>query len=239
MNKAREIPWLRILAESTVIVVSILLAFWIDAWWDERSDTLQERALLTALLDDFHATRDEFESVSKGHAQVFQSMEQLLFWAESGMVPEESRSKVDQLLGSVFYQNTFDPAMGAVDTILSSGRLDLLKNPALVAELTRWASLVDDLNQREIVAANHFNQTIYPYLSSNFNIQDLDKGIPYPGGIPWPQQETDAYLLVPEREFHNIIYVHWVRYWNVHTRLPKIDAAIDRITAMIETELAN
>lgn len=235
----RDNRWPGVLAESAVIVVSILLAFWIDAWWDERSDALQEHALLTALLDDFRATRDEFESVSRGHKQVFDSMEQLLYWAELGEVPEESRSIVDQLLGSVFYQSTFDPPMGAVDTILSSGRLDLLKNPTLVAELTRWASLVDDLNQKEIVAANHFYQTIYPYLSSKLNIQDLDKGIPYPGGVPWPQQPTDAYLLVSEREFHNIIYVHWVRYWNVHTRLPKIGAAIDRITAMVESEVAS
>jgi hypothetical protein len=33
MTLVRNIHWPRIIAEGTVIVVSILLAFWIDAWW--------------------------------------------------------------------------------------------------------------------------------------------------------------------------------------------------------------
>ena len=238
MTNSRNIHWPRIFAEGGAIVVSILLAFWIDAWWDDRSDAQQERALLTALLDDFRVTRDEFERTSEKHNRVFGSMEQLLYWAESGSVPEENRADFDHLLSNVFYRPTFDPPSGAIETILASGRLDLLRNPTLVSELTRWTSLVEDLNERETAAASHFYQTIYPYLSSNLNIQDLDKDIPYPGGVPWPQQPTDAYLLVPNRDFHNIIYVHWVLYWNVHTKLPEIEETLDRITELAASEVA-
>jgi len=238
MINSRDIPWPRIFADGGAIVVGILLAFWIDAWWDDRSDAQQERALLTALLDDFRVTRDEFEKTSEKHNRVFSSMEQLLYWAESGSVPEENRADVDHLLSNVFYRPSFDPPLGAVETILASGRLDLLRNPTLVSELTRWTSLVEDLNEHETAAASHFYQTIYPYLSSNLNIQDLDKDIPYPGGVPWPQQPTDAYLLVPNRDFHNIIYVHWVLYWNAHTKLPEIEETLDRITELAASEVA-
>jgi hypothetical protein len=34
-----SIPWLRVLIEGVVIVGSILLAFGIDAWWNERQET--------------------------------------------------------------------------------------------------------------------------------------------------------------------------------------------------------
>jgi hypothetical protein len=165
-------------------------------------------------------------------------MEKILYWAEAGSVEEEECGEVDILLSNVFYRPTFDPPMGAVDTILASGRLDLLSNTTLVTELTRWKSLVDELNGRETAAANHFYETVYPYLSANLNIQDLDKDIPYPGGVPWPQQPADAYLLVPNREFHNAVYVHWVLYWNVQTRLPKIANALDRITELTSLELS-
>lgn len=238
MKNNRDIPWLRILAEGGAILLSILLAFWIDAWWDDRADGQQERALLNALLQDFQATRNEFETISVNHKKVFGSMEQILYWAEAGSVPEDDRLEVDVRLSNVFYTPTFDPPMGAVDTILASGRLDLLSNATLVTELTRWSSMVEDLNQREEAAANHFYQTIYPYLSANLNIQDLDKDIPYPGGIPWRQQPANAYMLVPNRDFHNIIYVHWVLYWNVQTRLPNIEATLDRITELTMAELA-
>jgi hypothetical protein len=239
MKNEQDINWPRIFAEGGAILVSILLAFWIDAWWDDRADAIQERSLLNALLQDFNAAQTEFETISAGHHKVFGSMEKILYWAEAGSVPEEDRASVDVFLSNVFYRPTFDPPMGAVDTVLSSGRLDLLKSTTLVTELTSWRSLVNDLNQYEHAAADHFYQTVYPYLSANLNIQDLDKDIPYPGGVPWPQQPANAYLLVPEREFHNAIYVHWVLYWNVQTRLPKISAALDRITELTAAELGD
>jgi hypothetical protein len=45
-------PWLRAITEGSVIVISILLAFGIDAWWDERQERRQEAEYLTAFLDE-------------------------------------------------------------------------------------------------------------------------------------------------------------------------------------------
>ncbi len=38
-----QIPWLRVFVEGVVIVGSILLAFGIQAWWDERQERGEER----------------------------------------------------------------------------------------------------------------------------------------------------------------------------------------------------
>ena len=78
MTNSRNTHWPRIFAEGGAIVVSILLAFWIDAWWDDRADEQQERALLNALLQDFQAARDEFEAISADHKNVLGSMEKIL-----------------------------------------------------------------------------------------------------------------------------------------------------------------
>jgi hypothetical protein len=43
MSSARNVPWFRIAAEGAVVVASILLAFAIDAWWDERLERRAER----------------------------------------------------------------------------------------------------------------------------------------------------------------------------------------------------
>jgi hypothetical protein len=39
MSRNQPIPWTRIDAEGTAIVVSILFAFAIDAWWEGRRET--------------------------------------------------------------------------------------------------------------------------------------------------------------------------------------------------------
>jgi len=48
----RQIPWARIVAEGVAIVVSILLAFGIQAWWDGRQDRELERRLLEGIFAD-------------------------------------------------------------------------------------------------------------------------------------------------------------------------------------------
>jgi hypothetical protein len=47
-----QIPWTRVVAEGVVIVLSILLAFGIDAWWDERQERRQEAEYLSAIMDE-------------------------------------------------------------------------------------------------------------------------------------------------------------------------------------------
>jgi hypothetical protein len=49
------IPWLRVLIEGVVIVGSILVAFGIDAWWQDRAERQAERDALAGLLRHFAA----------------------------------------------------------------------------------------------------------------------------------------------------------------------------------------
>lgn len=49
MLRNREIAWDRIAAEGVAIVISILLAFSIQAWWEDRNERIDELEVLTAL----------------------------------------------------------------------------------------------------------------------------------------------------------------------------------------------
>ena len=44
---------MRLLAESAAIISSILLAFAIDAWWEDRKDAGYEQTALTGLQEEF------------------------------------------------------------------------------------------------------------------------------------------------------------------------------------------
>ena len=50
------IGWSRLVAEGAVIVVSILLAFAVDAWWDSRQERAREDAYLRELVVDLEGT---------------------------------------------------------------------------------------------------------------------------------------------------------------------------------------
>jgi len=240
MTEPQKIPLKRISIEATAIVASILLAFAIDAWWNSRSDAMQEQALLIALSDDFDATANMLTSVKRMHAVTAESGEKLISYGEEDNVPEADRDNVDLLIGSHFGRAIFSPPMGTVQSVMGSGRIDLIGNQALVAELTQWSSVVSRLHILEIEAREHFYDRIYPYLAERLNLKDLDKGYPqFLDSFPWEQAQTNSFLLVSEEEFLNIIYVHWVLKTNIISAFEPVEASLTRIRNLIEKELAN
>ena len=62
----RDIQWPRILAEGTAIVLSILLAFSIDAWWADRKEADAEQRQLHSLLSEFREARHQLATQLEG-----------------------------------------------------------------------------------------------------------------------------------------------------------------------------
>jgi hypothetical protein len=232
----QSIPWNRLVAEGAVIVASILLAFAIDAWWDERADDIQERALLTGLVEDFHAASEDLNRARTLHEAKSVAAAQLLSWAESEGSGDIRAEQVERAISTMFAHPTFDPPMGTVRTILGSGRLDLLGNPELVRELTRWSALFEDLREDEENAKRHLYQSLFPFLSQRLNLKDLDKT----SYMQWPGDKalTDANRLLSSVEFQSIVFMAWSLEKNVAEGLVPAEAAIDRITRLVEEDLA-
>ena len=71
--------WSRITAEGAVIVVSILLAFAIDAWWDGRREARNEQIALIDLRNELSENRSAISSVwLRFHLQSFLGAARLL-----------------------------------------------------------------------------------------------------------------------------------------------------------------
>jgi hypothetical protein len=68
MADSRISQWKRLVVEATAIVVSILLAFAIDAWWQDRIDVGVEVQYLEAIREDLLRSLgllDEVEAVQR------------------------------------------------------------------------------------------------------------------------------------------------------------------------------
>jgi hypothetical protein len=228
-------PWKRLIAEGAVIVGSILLAFAIDAAWDERGDEVQESALLSGLEEDFQAAKDEFARARTLHEEKTAAAAQLLSWAESGESGSAPLDQVEVAVSTLFAHPTFDPPMGTIQTVLSSGRLDLLTNSELVRELTRWSAVYDDLREDEENASRHLYESIFPYLSPRLNLKDLDKT----SNMQWPGQKlpTEANRFLADGEFLSIVFMAWSLEQNVAEDLVPVGVAIDRILRLVQAEL--
>ena len=53
----KQVPWFRVGAEAIAVIASILIAFAIDAAWDQRQDNLDLKTDLAALAAEIDAAR--------------------------------------------------------------------------------------------------------------------------------------------------------------------------------------
>ena len=84
MTRTQNIPWMRISVEATAIVASILLAFAIDAWWQNRQDRIDEQEILAGLRSEFIANLDILTRHLAYTRRDIQTLESIVTLIESG-----------------------------------------------------------------------------------------------------------------------------------------------------------
>ena len=75
------------LREAFVILVSILLAFWIDAWWDDRSPMRMERAMLGAVADELARNQDDLDQTVRRLEMYLDRVDRFLRASEQSWSP--------------------------------------------------------------------------------------------------------------------------------------------------------
>ena len=135
-----SIPWLRVFAEGAVIVVSILLAFGIDAAWDERQERADERALLedvrATLGEDLEGVRQELGAIESVADRLRTLIGQLEDGVPIGADLPEHQAVISGLDRFVVVKVRYGP----FETLKARG-LDLISDQELRVRLT---SLYED-----------------------------------------------------------------------------------------------
>lgn len=157
--------WLRYVAEGTAIMISILLAFGIEAWWQERGERLEEREVLRGLATEFSAYQERLiRDASRARAA-----QRLLAEVLSAGPPEYSSvppvAAVDSSLFYMVVVPTLDVDGGTLDALLTSGRLELIQDVHLWARLASWPRLIGDIRDNELATREFVIQVVHPVFS--------------------------------------------------------------------------
>lgn len=173
MENTQVIPWKRILIEGTAIVLSILLAFAIDAWWNGYQDRQKERKILEVLLVEFELLEDELNWSRNYYGAIKASALKLV---DIGMELEESTSdeEIDRLLEDLWWWSIPESWSSAeLNSIISNGDLALLSNEDLRLDIGGWPVLLSAV--RAIINREHdfYRDQFMPYLFKHASLQQL------------------------------------------------------------------
>ena len=163
-----RIPWVRVIGEGLVIVVSILLAFGIDASWQNRAERRAEQRALSGLMSDFLVLEQglifgrDFSRSQSATIDAFLDSPGPTLEATSA---DSTSVTVYRALTITF---TFEPAEATLDGLIASGNMDLLSDADLRRMLNEWRHQLDEIQDGEAAMRLYDLQTMVPYLAREF-----------------------------------------------------------------------
>ena len=164
MTLIRNIPWPRIIAEGSIIVASILLAFWIDAWWQERVEQKEFDALVRGLKSDFTASQVHLKEWLAGNERVLRAASEFLDAIRK--TPEDDELEVrHEWLAAAVSAPTFDPTDTSLRTAVSTGQIELITDNELRDTLAIWRQQLEDTREDELLIREIVISQLVPVLS--------------------------------------------------------------------------
>ena len=245
MTKASQIPWAKVAVEAAAIVGSILLAFAIDAWWEDSQSEQQEAQILEALLEDLVTKRDRLESQRTRISKIRASANSLLQASAEGNDSLDSGS-IDILIGDICVIN--QPASWSfplLRSIVEGGQLVVISNIELRTMLVDWHesfALVQAAVARDLA---FYDVHLIPFLNANVSMpQILNASRQKPGSSYKFDQEfslkvrTDHTDLLTSKEFQGLVSRRSILLNDILLRIsPDFGADLDTFIEVIRAEL--
>ena len=214
----------RLLVEGTVIVISILLAFGIDAWWERTRDDEIREAYLYALNDEFLAAAAEMDEQIEDHRRQLETIDTLLtHLAENA--DEDSIFPLMRLWGHFVYA----PAHPVLEDLANSSSVEGLGIPELRFQLLRYGQAKEFLSVVADRERRLTEELIWPFLLENTDVarspaQQLIK----------PRFDSGVDALYDSRYFQNLLLrKRYLVAWQLRMD-EEIRSTIDRVLFQVD-----
>ena len=243
MAYTNQIQWKRISAEAAAIVVSILLAFSIQAWWDDRNDLKLEQRLLTALLVEFEQNGELLRQAREEYERRYMDALRILELMD-GDPADLDVTEFNRLVSRLLMRQTFHLESGAHDGLLASGELSLIRDEALRNRLAAWPSYVAEWSEEQDFVFSFVAGEMVTYLAGRVRLRNIRRAFPpFPDGSPPPMIPFDSgeaaslASLSTSVEFDNLVYRRTQGTWHAMRDGETLRAHLSAILELIRRNL--
>ncbi|MBO3116106.1 hypothetical protein J4050_05070 [Winogradskyella sp. DF17] len=231
------------IGEIILVVIGILIALQINTWNQQRIENKQELELLKALKDEFEYNLSEVDAtiaVNKKTTKSCLTLTKLIRADSLNKMPEY----VDSLLLNIGDFTSFDARTGVSGEIVNSGKLNILKNKNIRAQLGNWLTLIADCEEDILFRSDNYTMNLMPFLMKRFPLSngELTKNLAFDkmNYLETYQEKSPFRINISEddlMEFENQIWHHKHNHDYVVINERNIRDFIMATIKMIEEEL--
>lgn len=204
MAENEKIPWKRLALEAVAIVGSILLAFAIDAWWEDRKEARLEVVYILELQEDFEQNKIRLQREIAEFEETARSMSVLQEQAALES-PSMSVSELNESFSRIIDMSSFYPVNRAYENMAGSGDLKLIQSRPLKNALAEYYAaaqitlMIQNTHEMELV------QVYEPYIIENLDYAAVGYARVDDFPLPPPIEEASILEVLATREFRNIL----------------------------------
>jgi len=240
----REISWPRIFAEGATIVISILLAFGIEAWWSDRQIRQDVQNNLIALREELDSNLGVIERELSYRQAVISSIESLdtTNSNESALTPDE----VDKLLGDLTWIGKSEFSTGALLSILQSGVFANIEDGELRRLLAGLPAFYENVVQFELADVESTVGQFFAYINANGSFNQIantqGSGRPGTGELAFDTryrvaERHDHSQLLKSDEFLGILTIEHANHLDVVYNTQRLKSKIESAIALIDLQV--
>jgi hypothetical protein len=170
--------WVDAFRDLVIVVVGILVALWLESWWQERQDRREERQILSSLGVEFRTNAAEVENRIRTwrntrrnridtHATMGGPSTEEALTSLEAVLQRRDALPDDDSNGGFFF---FDPRHGQLTSVINSGKLGLISNRQLRAKIADWPTMIEDHDWDEQAWIRHESDNLYPALRRHLSM---------------------------------------------------------------------
>lgn len=158
--------------EIILVMIGILLALQVNNWNENRKDRIKEKAILNELHKDFKKNLETFFPLKNNQFRTYNSGN-VVFRNINSLHLEKSRDSVFKHATRMFGGYPYHPSNGVVESLISSGDFNLIRNDTLRKYLVSWKDVLTNYSNHVNTDMRFWSNTIEPYVISHGNFLNL------------------------------------------------------------------
>ena len=233
-----RLPLKRLLAEGVLIVVSILLAFGIQAWWEGHRERREVEDALVGLRADFERNLTSLAEAREANQAIQLAAQGLLALTGPPGSTVPTHDEVPELVQGILGRHRLANYDAHLQSLLNTGRWDLLRSETLKEALTNWSTLVRNLSRREEEAVEGINNRLIVRIWQLAPMRTLDMPIAEFREAVGPSRfPIDYDRLLGDMYFEAAVDERWQDAFNLLVAIDQLEASARDILVLIDREL--
>lgn len=195
--------------EVVVVVMSILIAFSLDAGWDGFRARAETRARLSAVLDEVRAAGPVLATAVRSHEARAAELAELRARLQAGSTGAQV-AVPDSLIGPLLLPMVFEIPTRVTEAFLETEGAAELGDLILEAALGGWPTSVEDVRDDQLENRDYLTDVMNPFFRAHFDVAEAQEH-----AIDWAAVSSGApgvtapssvlVSLAPSQELQNIL----------------------------------